>query len=41
LSEHDSAQVAADSITLCGKILIALLEKEGVVMPPIAKTHFG
>jgi hypothetical protein len=41
LSEPETAQMAADSITLCGKILIALLEKEGVVMPDITKIHFN
>jgi hypothetical protein len=41
LSEAEASQIANDSITLCGKIIIALLANEGVKVPSIAKTHFG
>jgi len=41
LSEPDANQLATDTITLCGKVIIALLACEGIKVPSIAKTHFG
>jgi hypothetical protein len=40
LSEPEANQLANDSITLCGKLIIALLASEGIKVPSIAKTHF-
>jgi hypothetical protein len=41
LTEPETNQLAQDAITLCGKILISLLESENVKIPSIAQTHFG
>lgn len=40
LTEPEMNQLAQDSITLCGKIVIALLSQEGIEVPAIAETHF-
>lgn len=40
LSESETQQLAQDSITLCGKIVITLLGHEGIEIPAVAMTHY-
>ena len=34
-------QAALDTITLCGRIILAIVAKEGARVPSIAATHFN
>jgi hypothetical protein len=40
LAEHEIAKLANDAITLCGKIILALAEHDGVTLPSISDVHF-
>lgn len=40
LSDSEINQAALDTITLCGRIILAIIAKEGVRVPSIAATHF-
>jgi hypothetical protein len=41
LSAPEISQAAFDTITLCGRIILALVIKEGARVPPIAATNFS
>jgi hypothetical protein len=41
LSDSEINQAALDSITLCGRIILAMVAKEGTKVPSIAATHFN
>jgi hypothetical protein len=41
LSDDEIHQAARDTVTLCGRIILAIAAKEGVRTPTIAATHFG
>ena len=36
----DSNKAAHDTVTLCGRIILAIVAKEGVQLPSITATHF-
>ena len=40
LSDSEINQAAQDTVTLCGRIILAIVAKEGAVVPSIAATHF-
>jgi hypothetical protein len=40
LTESEMNQLAQDSITFCGKVVISLLTQEGIGVPAIAETHY-
>lgn len=40
LSEAEQSEIANQVVSLCGRILITILENEGVVMPSIANIHY-
>jgi hypothetical protein len=40
LSDSEISQAAHDTITLCGRIILAIVAKEGARLPSIAATHF-
>ncbi len=40
LAQSDINQAAIDTITLCGKIVLAVLAQQGITIPSIATTHF-
>ncbi len=40
LDEKETLQLAADCVTLCGKIVIALLKQEGIQVPSVADAHY-
>jgi hypothetical protein len=40
LSDSEVNQAALDTITLCGRIILAIVAKEGIRVPSIAATHF-
>ena len=41
LSDSEINQAALDTITLCGRIILAIVAKEGARVPSIAATHFN
>ncbi|HEV2037458.1 MAG TPA: hypothetical protein VGQ96_02540, partial [Candidatus Eremiobacteraceae bacterium] len=41
LSDSEVNQAALDTITLCGRIILAIVAKEGARVPSIATTHFN
>ena len=41
LSDDEIGQAAMDTVTLCGRIVLALVVKEGARIPSIAGTHFN
>jgi hypothetical protein len=40
LSESEISDAALDTMTLCGRIILAVVAKEGTRVPSIAETHF-
>ena len=40
LPKEQIDQLALDAVTLCGRIILTQLDKDGVPAPPIAKTHY-
>jgi hypothetical protein len=40
LNENEISQLAQDCLTLCGKIVIALLKQEGIDVPSVAEVHY-
>jgi hypothetical protein len=41
LSDSEINQAALDTITLCGRIILAIIAREGTKVPAIAETHFS
>ena len=41
LSDSEINQAALDTVTLCGRIILAIVAKEGARVPSIAATHFN
>ena len=39
-TEPEINELAVDVVTLCGRIVLALVELDGITLPPIAKVHF-
>jgi hypothetical protein len=40
VAEHEVNELAASAITLCGRIILTLAERDGVTLPSIADVHF-
>ena len=40
LSDSEINKAAHDTVTLCGRIILAIVAKEGVQLPSITATHF-
>ena len=41
LSDSEISQVALNTVTLCGRIILTVVVKEGTRLPSVAATHFG
>jgi hypothetical protein len=40
LAEHEIAELANSAITLCGRIILTLAERDGVTLPSVSDVHF-
>jgi hypothetical protein len=40
LAEHEIAELANSAITLCGRIILTLAERDGVTLPSVTDIHF-
>jgi hypothetical protein len=40
LAEHEIAELATSAITLCGRIILTLAERDGVTLPSVTDVHF-
>jgi hypothetical protein len=40
LTEPELSQLAMDVVSLCGRIILAIVERDGVKLPSIANVHF-
>jgi len=41
LTETEIAQLANDTVSLCGRIILAVVEQDGITVPSVAAKHFG
>lgn len=41
LSEHEVAELAVSAITLCGKVILTVIQRQGTAAPQVASLHFG
>jgi hypothetical protein len=41
LSDSETRQAAVDTVTLCGRVVLAIVAKDGTRVPSIAATHFN
>ena len=41
LSDSEIFQASLDTVTLCGRIILAVVAEEGTRLPSVAATHFG
>ncbi len=41
LSDSEISQAAQDTVTLCGRVILGIVAKDGARLPSIAATHFG
>jgi hypothetical protein len=40
LTEQEIDQLATDSVSLCGRIILAIVERDGIKLPTVASVHF-
>jgi hypothetical protein len=40
LAEHEIAELATSAMTLCGRIILTLAERDGVTLPSVTDMHF-
>ena len=41
LKKHEVNQLAADTVKLCSRIILALIQQDGLKLPSVASKHFG
>ncbi|MDX8526846.1 hypothetical protein RFM68_20305 [Mesorhizobium sp. MSK_1335] len=41
IDDHRISKLAVDAVTLCGRVILKVLEQEGVKVPKVASLHFG
>ena len=41
LKEHEVNQLASDTVKLCSRIILALIQQDGIKLPSVASKHFG